>query len=64
MESAPLAYTVVEAVKASGIGRSKLYTFIQDGRLPIRKCGRRTLITRKDLEALIESLPVGDEAAR
>ena len=37
------AFSVLEATKASGAGRSKIYEEISEGRLPARKLGRRTL---------------------
>lgn len=64
MKSDPIAYTIPEAVQASGIGRSTLYEKIADGSLPARKLGRRTLILRADLEAMISSLPLATMASR
>lgn len=49
-----ISYTVNEAVAASGIGRTKLYDLMRAGELKPAKIGTRTLIRRKDLEALIE----------
>lgn len=60
MESAmqtQLAMTVAEACAAARIGRTVLYELIRDGKLPARKCGRRTVILADDLRRLIESLP-------
>lgn len=53
----PLSYSIDGAVHASGIGRTMLYELIKDGRLPIRKAGRRTLILHADLQAALEALP-------
>ena len=52
-----LAYSITDAASASGIGRTKLYEFIRDGRLEARKMGRRTLIPAASLHALLASLP-------
>jgi excisionase family DNA binding protein len=52
-----LAYTILEAVRASGIGRTKLYELIREGRLEARKVGTRTLIPADGLRALLQSLP-------
>jgi len=54
---AKLAYTIPEAVAASGIGRSKLYQLIKEGAIVPRKAGRRTLILTADLTRLIDNLP-------
>ena len=51
---APLAYSVAEACKVSRIGRTYLYHLINEGRLEVRKVGKRTLITARSLRALIE----------
>lgn len=48
-----LAFTIAEACHAVGIGRSKLYELIADGRLEIRKIGSRTIIPAESLNALI-----------
>jgi excisionase family DNA binding protein len=53
----PLALQVHDAVRVSGLGRSSLYEAIRNGRLPIRKAGRRTLILADDLKRFVESLP-------
>ena len=52
--SARLAYTVADAVAASGIGRTTLYGLMGSGQLPFVKVGNRTLIRRADLERLLE----------
>lgn len=51
--SLPLAYTVADAVRVSGIGRTTLYSLIGQGRLPIVKIGNRTLIRHIDLDYLL-----------
>lgn len=50
-----IAYTINEAVAASGISRTSLYGLIKAGELSPVKIGVRTLIRHSDLEALIES---------
>ena len=52
-----LAHSISEVVKLTGVGRSVLYEQIGEGRLRIRKLGRRTLIFDADLKAWLESLP-------
>ena len=49
----PLAYSVVDAVRASGIGRTTLYQLMSSHELPQVKIGSRTLIRRVDLEDLL-----------
>lgn len=52
-----LAYTIPEAVKATGIGRSALYEEIKAGRLRSRKRGAQTLILAEDLNQFLTGLP-------
>lgn len=52
-ETPKLAYSISEACHAVGIGRSKLYELIGQGRLETRKIGSRTLIPAESLRALI-----------
>jgi excisionase family DNA binding protein len=53
----PLAVSIPEAARLAGIGRSSLYEAINKGDLPIRKCGRRSLVLLTDLSDWIASLP-------
>ena len=53
----PLAYTVAEAVKATGFARSRLYELATEGKLTFRRAGRRTVILADDIRALLNSLP-------
>ncbi len=48
-----LAYTIAEACHAVGIGRTKLYELIGEGRVETRKIGARTVIPADSLRALI-----------
>ena len=50
----PLAYSVGEACRVSSLGRTRLYQLIAEGRLDVRKIGKRTLIPAASLRALIE----------
>ena len=54
----PLAVTIPEAVKLSGMSRSAIYEALKRQEITARKAGRRTLITFADLEAYLASLPV------
>lgn len=52
-----LAYTPEEAVRVSGVSRSRLYEAMRDGRLKARKNGRSTLILAEDLAEFLRALP-------
>ncbi|CCE12118.1 conserved hypothetical protein [Bradyrhizobium sp. STM 3843] len=58
-----LGLTVPEAAALSSLGQTSLYKAIKEGRLRIRKYGTRTIITRADLAAFLESLPDGTTQA-
>jgi excisionase family DNA binding protein len=49
----PIAISVEEARKSLGIGRTKLYELVGQGRLKALKIGRRTLILVASIHALI-----------
>jgi hypothetical protein len=51
----PRAYSIREYCDPSGIGRSQAYVEIANGRLRIRKVGRRTIIAVEDAEAWFAS---------
>jgi excisionase family DNA binding protein len=51
-----LGYTVIEAVALTGVSRTRLYQENRAGRLKFVKVGRRTLVTRTDLEAWLDLL--------
>jgi hypothetical protein len=53
----PIAYTVKNAEKASGIPRTGLYEEMKIGRLKAYKRGKRTLICHESLTQLVASLP-------
>jgi hypothetical protein len=52
-----IAYSISEAVEASGLSRSALYLALKDGKLAARKAGARTIIERTELSRFIASLP-------
>ena len=52
-----LAYTIEEAVIATGISKRSLYEDIAAGKLKPRKRGRSTLILTEDLNAYMAALP-------
>lgn len=53
-QPAPLAYSIADACRVSSLGRTRLYQLIGEGRLEVRKVGKRTLIPAGSLRALIE----------
>lgn len=53
----PIAVSIPDAVKASGMSRSSIYEALKRGDLSARKAGRRTLISFTDLQAYLASLP-------
>lgn len=55
--SEPIAYTIPDAVRAAGIGTTKLYELIGAGTLDARKVGRRTVIMADSLRAFMSSAP-------
>ena len=50
--------TVPEAVFGYGISRSKFYEEVATGRIRLRKCGRRTLVSSDDMEAWAAGLAI------
>ena len=52
-----LAFSIPDVVHSSGLCRTLIYAEIRAGRLRARKCGRRTIILRHDLEAFLQGLP-------
>jgi excisionase family DNA binding protein len=49
--------SIVEASAVCGLGRTKIYQAINEGRLRARKYGKRTLILRDDLRRFLAALP-------
>jgi len=53
----PEGLSVLEACRVAGLGRTKVYEAIGDGRLKARKFGKRTIILRTDLQQFLINLP-------
>ena len=53
----PIAITIPDAVRVSGMSRTSTYEALKRGDLTARKAGRRTLIQFADLQAYLASLP-------
>ena len=52
-----LAFTLAEAVTATGLGKTRLYEEIKEGRLKALKAGRRTLVPAASISAWLATLP-------
>jgi excisionase family DNA binding protein len=48
-----VAYSIAETARALGVGRTSVKGFIRDGKLPVVRLGRRTLVRPADLDALV-----------
>ncbi len=55
-------YTVEEAAKILGIGRSLAYRLAARGDIPALRLGSRLVITKKGLETFLEGKGTGEEA--
>lgn len=53
----PLAYTVRDAARVTGLARTRLYELASQGNITFRRAGRRTVILADDLRSLLASLP-------
>ena len=51
------AYTVKETLQQIGIGKSKLYRELADGRISARKVGRKTIFLAEEVQRYLASLP-------
>jgi len=52
-----IGFSIAEAARMAGVGRSTIYEQLAIGRLRGRKLGRRTIITQTDLHEWLASLP-------
>lgn len=52
-EVEPLAYSVADARRLIGIGKTKTFELLANGRLERTKVGRRTLVTAQSIRTLI-----------
>jgi excisionase family DNA binding protein len=57
LDQTKLAYTIKEICKLIGISRATFCQAMQNKELRAVKCGRRTLIMAKDLEAWMQAWP-------
>lgn len=54
MNTEPVAFSIPDAVRYCGLSRTRLYELIQARELPSAKVGKRRVIRRVDLDALID----------
>lgn len=52
-----LFYTISETCRLLSVGRTKLYELIGRGEIPIRKLGKKTLVSAADLKRWADQLP-------
>jgi len=53
----PITYKLADACAVLGIGRTRIYELIGDGKLRAMKCGSRTLVCAASVRAYVASLP-------
>ena len=51
------AFTINELATEIGIGRSKIYLLMAEGKLKARKIGKRTIFLAEDVQAYLSNLP-------
>lgn len=51
----PITVTIDGAKKATGLGATKIYELINQGKLDTVKIGRRTLVKTASIRALVEA---------
>ncbi|WP_426265163.1 helix-turn-helix domain-containing protein [Sphingomonas sp. PWP1-2] len=49
----PITVTIADTQRVTGLGRTKLYELIGNGRLKTVKIGRRTLVSTDSIRALV-----------
>jgi hypothetical protein len=58
-----IAFTIPDAMKVAGLGRTTVYALIGGGKIEARKAGGRTLVMAASLRNYIASLPPAQIAA-
>ncbi|MDP7221967.1 MAG: helix-turn-helix domain-containing protein [Alphaproteobacteria bacterium] len=48
---------IKEACKIMGLGHTSIYKEINEGRLPVKKADRKTMVAMKDIHAWFDALP-------
>jgi len=57
-----LTITVEEAGALLGVSRALAYQMANSGQLPVLRCGRRLLVSRKAFEAMLEVKPAENKS--
>ncbi len=52
-----LSYNIDEVQALTGVGRTRLYEAMKEGKLKARKFGNKTMILKRDLEEFLDNLP-------
>jgi len=52
-----ITYSVNEAIRATGYGRTRLYELMAAGKFDARKDGKKTVITAQSIHDYLASLP-------
>lgn len=52
-----LSLSIEEVQAATGLGKTKIYSLIGSGKLPAKKCGKRSIILKDDLDTFLKNLP-------
>ena len=52
-----ISLSILDAARATGLGRSTISAAVASGSLPARKLGARVLITEEALRAFVAALP-------
>ena len=58
------AMTVREFLGWARISRTTFYKEVSEGRIPLKKVGKRSLILMRDAEAWLNSLPTANEKVK
>ena len=56
----PISYTIDDTRGVLGIGRSRIYELIGEGKLTAVKSGSRTLVLADSVRSYVASLPAAD----
>ena len=62
MDNERRVFTISEFLQRYGIGRTRFYEEVAEGRLRLRKLGKKSLVTVDDAEAWLNSLPTLEPA--
>ena len=59
----PAYFDLLGAINYSGLGKTSIYTKLKIGELEARKFGKKLLISKESLDALLAGLPKFGKAA-